>query len=73
VAAARYQLSPGALRKRAERGQVPGAAKDGSRWLIDVATYDRALASGRLAADNKEGSRRANGRARGTGGMSSHA
>ncbi len=68
-AAERYRTTPAALRKRAQRGQLPGAARDGSRWLLDATVYDQALALGALAGhDRVKGSRRANGRAHGTGG-----
>lgn len=68
-AAQRYRTTPAALRKRAQRGQLPGAVRDGSRWLLDAAVYDQALALGALAGhDQGKGSRRANGRAHGTGG-----
>lgn len=57
-AAERYRTTPGALRKRAQRGQLPGAVKDGSRWLVDCRALDAALGgayapqpgSGRVAA-----------------------
>jgi hypothetical protein len=71
-AADRDQTSPGALRKRAQRGMLPGAVRDGSRWLVEASTLDRALLERRIAVDNK-GPHRANGRARGTGGHRSDA
>jgi hypothetical protein len=52
-AAIRYRSTPGALRKRAQRGQLPGAIKDGARWLVHAPTLDAAL----LVADKIEMSR----------------
>jgi hypothetical protein len=34
-----------ALRHRAQRGKLPGAVKDESRWLVDRRLIDEALAS----------------------------
>jgi len=42
-AAERYRTTPGALRKRAQRGQLPGAVRDGGRWLVDCRQLDAAL------------------------------
>jgi hypothetical protein len=42
-AAERYLSTAGALRKRAQRGQLPGAVRDGGRWLVDCSELDRAL------------------------------
>jgi hypothetical protein len=42
-AAALYRTTPDALRKRAGRGQLAGAVRDGSRWLVDRRTLDAAL------------------------------
>jgi hypothetical protein len=64
-AADRYRSTPAALRKRAQRGQLPGAVRDGARWLVDRRMLDAALTVTIRASDNK-GSRRVNGRARGT-------
>jgi Helix-turn-helix domain len=47
-AAVRYRLSPDALRKRAQRGSLPGAVKDESRWLINRAALDEALLAARV-------------------------
>ena len=68
-AAAHLRLSPAAARKRAERGQLPGAVKDGSRWLVDRRALDAALSATRVEGDSKNrwGERRANGPAPGTG------
>jgi hypothetical protein len=73
-AAERYRTTAGALRWRAQHGRLPGAVKDGARWLVNARELDEALAAGGTVRhpDNK-GSRRCNGRARGTGGTSSHA
>jgi hypothetical protein len=54
-AADRYHTTTVALRARARRGQLPGAVKDGSRWLLDRREYDRSLAPGTLAPDNRNG------------------
>jgi hypothetical protein len=36
--------TPGALRKRANRGRLPGAVRDGARWLVDRRTLEAATA-----------------------------
>jgi hypothetical protein len=54
-AAARYKTTAAALRKRAQRGRLPGAARDCSRWLVDTETLDRALLDGTLDYDNANG------------------
>jgi hypothetical protein len=51
-AAARYQRSTSGLRKRLQRGQLPGAVKDGNRWLVDRRVLDGALTAGTLARSN---------------------
>ena len=71
-AAERYRTTPAALRKRAQRGTLPGAVRDGARWLVEASELDRVLLSGDASGDNK-GSHRRNGRARDTGGDSSDA
>ena len=48
-AAERYRISPDALRKRAQRGRLPGAVRDGSRWLVDSRALDAALQAGVLS------------------------
>lgn len=58
-AAERYRTTPAALRKRAYRGTLPGAARDGSRWLVDSAALDEALRSGRLVDDTTRRARAA--------------
>jgi hypothetical protein len=63
-AAAQRHTTRGAMRARCERGQVPGAVKDGRRWLVP--SLEAELEPGTLRRDNKRGSRRANGRAPGT-------
>lgn len=71
-AAVHLRTSADVLRKRAAGGRLPGAVKDGSRWLVDLRALDSALAGGTLRpsnADNK-GPRRDNGRPRGTEGVS---
>ena len=35
-----YRTSAGALRKRAQRGQLPGAVRDGARWLVNRRALD---------------------------------
>jgi hypothetical protein len=52
-AAERFQTTAGALRKRAQRGQLPGAVRDGSRWLVDASAYDRALVNGAVPRDDE--------------------
>jgi hypothetical protein len=47
-AAVRYRLSAEALRKRAQRGSLPGAVKDESRWLINRPALDEALLAARV-------------------------
>jgi hypothetical protein len=42
-AANRYATSAAALRKRCQRGRLPGAVRDGGRWLVDRRALDRAL------------------------------
>jgi excisionase family DNA binding protein len=51
-AAERLRLTASAVRKRAERGQLPGSVKDGARWLVDGAALDEALAT-KLDGDRK--------------------
>ncbi|HEX5582514.1 hypothetical protein [Gaiella sp.] len=65
-AAERYQSTPDALRKRAQRNRLPGAVKDGAHWLVDRRELDAALGDTMTRTLTKVGSRRANGRARGT-------
>src|SRR5439155_24159712 len=72
-AAARCHTTPGALRKRAQRGQLPGAVRDGARWLVDRRALDNALQRGTIRTDHENG-RAPRERSRpGTGGISSHA
>lgn len=47
-AAEYYRTTPAALRKRAHRGTLPGAVRDGSRWLVDTTALDEALRSDTL-------------------------
>jgi hypothetical protein len=73
-AADRNRTTAGALRWRAQHGRLPGAVKDGSRWLVNARELDESLgAVATIRAPVKRGSRRGNGRAPGTGGRSSHA
>jgi excisionase family DNA binding protein len=52
--AAEYlHTTPSALRARARRGQLPGAVRDGARWLVDRRELDAALASASVSADNQ--------------------
>jgi hypothetical protein len=60
-----HKTTPGAVRQRALRGQIPGAVREGRRWLIPTADT--------LPRSTERGERRGNGPAPGTGGMSSHA
>ena len=60
--------TPAAIHKRLERSRVPGAIREGKRWLIP------AQGAVTIAAhSNQRGERRANDLAPGTGGRSSHA
>jgi hypothetical protein len=59
-AAVRYRLSAEALRKRAQRGSLPGAVKDESRWLINRPALDEALLAARVRP-HEMGGHRANG------------
>jgi hypothetical protein len=73
-AAERLRLSPAAARKRAIRGTLPGAVKDGSRWLVDARALAAAPEPPTLGGDHqKRGPRRANGRPPGTEGRTSDA
>jgi hypothetical protein len=51
-AGCRLGRSAGALRKRAQRGQLPGAVKDGSRWLIDMRVLEDSY---RVRSDRENG------------------
>src|SRR5439155_21989972 len=51
-AAVLRHTTPEALRKRAQRGQLAGAVKDGARWLVDR----RALEAASTAAACENGS-----------------
>jgi len=72
-AADRYRTTSGALRWRAQHDRLPGAVKDGSRWLVNAREMDRSLGYNPSTRTKKRGPRRRNGRAPGTGGISSHA
>ena len=54
-AADHLQTTPVALRARARRGHLPGAVRDGSRWLVDRRELDRSVAQGMVVADNRNG------------------
>jgi hypothetical protein len=54
-AAIRYRSTPGALRKRAQRGQLPGAVRDGGRWLVDMAVLDAALKADGKIVESRNG------------------
>ena len=56
------RTTPAAVHKRLERGQIPGAEREGCRWLIPAA----AAADTRSTPTDKRGPRRANGRTPGT-------
>jgi hypothetical protein len=67
-AAEHVRSTPAALRKRAQRGTLPGAVRDGSRWLVDARQLDTSLDPATFGRDHtKRGERRANGLAPGTG------
>jgi hypothetical protein len=71
-AAEQRRTTPGAIRARCERGQLPGAVRDGRRWLIP--SLDAGPDPANVRGDNhKWGERRANGPAPGTRDRSSHA
>jgi hypothetical protein len=57
------RTTPAAVHKRLERGQVPGAAREGRRWLIPASS---ASPSARFVGSDNEGSRGQSRRARGT-------
>jgi hypothetical protein len=42
-AADRYRTTAGALRWRAQHGRLPGAVKDGARWLVNARELDASL------------------------------
>lgn len=65
-AAAHLRSTPDALRARARRGRLPGAVRDGSRWLVDRRELDASLAAVTLPPLTRQGPRRRNDRARGT-------
>lgn len=44
-AAKRYRTTAGALRWRAQHGRLPGAVKDGARWLVNARELDAALSA----------------------------
>jgi hypothetical protein len=46
-----------ALRHRAQRGKLPGAVKDESRWLVDRRALDNALAATTLRATTEQNGR----------------
>jgi hypothetical protein len=50
-----YRTTPDALRKRAGRGQLAGAVRDGSRWLVDRRTLDATLAKATLSPPINQG------------------
>lgn len=73
-AAERLRLTPAAARKRALRGTLPGALKDGARWLVDARQLAAPAPPPTLRGDHESwGPRRANGRAPGTEGSTSDA
>ena len=66
-AADRLRLTVDAARKRAQRGDLPGAVKDGSRWLVDARAFADLDPPRTLRSDHERwGERRANGPAPGT-------
>jgi hypothetical protein len=56
------RTTPAAVHKRLERGRVPGAVREGRRWLIPI----EATAATVVAQLTTRGERRANGLAPGT-------
>jgi hypothetical protein len=66
-AAGRLRLSVDAARKRAQRGDLPGAVKDGSRWLVDARAFADLAPPRTVSGDHeRRGERRVNGPAPGT-------
>jgi excisionase family DNA binding protein len=56
--AAEYvHATPTALRARARRGRLPGAVRDGARWLVDRRALDAALAGAAVPTDNRRDTR----------------
>jgi hypothetical protein len=51
----------GALRKRAQRGQLPGAVRDGARWLVDRRVLESSPDRSTVRADLQTGGHRGNG------------
>lgn len=64
-AAVVYRTSADTLRKRAQRGRLPGAVRDEGRWLLDRRVLDATLA-GKIPVSDKRGERRSSGPAPGT-------
>jgi hypothetical protein len=54
-AAKRFRTTAGALRWRAQQGRLPGAVKDGGRWLVNALELDQALAAASLPRPDNEG------------------
>jgi hypothetical protein len=71
-AAEHVRSTPAALRARARRGQLPGAVRDGSRWIVDRRRLDAAL-NAKVVDDNRDGRAPRKRPRPGTGGISSHA
>jgi hypothetical protein len=53
-AAEHWRTTAGALRWRAQHGRLPGAVKDGGRWLVDARELDGELL-GSLRGPRREG------------------
>jgi excisionase family DNA binding protein len=51
-ASAHLRLTVSAARARAWRGQLPGAVKDGSRWVVDGQALDAAMSTLESGASN---------------------
>lgn len=66
-AADRLRLTTAAARKRAQRAQLPGAIKDGTRWLVDARQLDAPAGCEYVRPDQtRRGERRGHGPAPGT-------
>jgi hypothetical protein len=68
-AAAQRRTTPGAIRARCKRGQIPGALKEGRIWLIPDLRPAATVAGDHI----QRGERRVNGPAPGTRERTSHA
>jgi hypothetical protein len=54
-AAPLLHTTPEALRKRAQRGQLAGAVRDGARWLVERGALESALMQSTIRPDHGNG------------------